>query len=511
MFVDADVRDDIIDALGDLSIAPRGVRTLLAEPTFRGFHGMVTELTRGTGFGKGLYTADELSGGQQTSEAKQRYISKICGLVGVSTGEAIEPEPVADAVLQDEIGRASAVPLGSFLLALAEAAALHQRTTGRPASPPRAPPPPVAPPLPSSARSSSSSARPPANRYNSYKENRTADAGSASSWQCAHCGHEHEQSLPYCELCARVRAAPHGRGGDATGSVRLNAGSSSSNTSGASSARNESSARVGSARGEGGSGMGYNLGSGRSSAGSLPSRAGPSGASSTSSAGGRGRASAASSAASSSASGRGGRGRTSGDIYRVPGFGPPARVRQPRRAPSPEPDRGGDDDDDSDAMYEQMVGGRYARYQKAQREREAARKEAEEAHARRRAEAAADKARLGRGEAPRESEATSRAAAAADEAAWQRFSKAGGDSTIGEQDVPWPTLQAATLGLDPARANADERKKAFRLQSLRWHPDKFVQAYGSRLDPDHREAILKRVTEVSQEINALYQAAEAAA
>ena len=67
---------------------------------------------------------------------------------------------------------------------------------------------------------------------------------------------------------------------------------------------------------------------------------------------------------------------------------------------------------------------------------------------------------------------------------------------------------ARHLGLDLS-APAAERKAAFRSASLRWHPDKFVQSFGGRLVPDEREAILQRVTQVSQAVNALMQEAPA--
>ena len=50
-----------------------------------------------------------------------------------------------------------------------------------------------------------------------------------------------------------------------------------------------------------------------------------------------------------------------------------------------------------------------------------------------------------------------------------------------------------------------ERRLAYRAASLRWHPDKFIQGFGAQLVPAEREAVLKRVTEVSQAINAIFQ------
>ena len=92
--------------------------------------------------------------------------------------------------------------------------------------------------------------------------------------------------------------------------------------------------------------------------------------------------------------------------------------------------------------------------------------------------------------------------ARASEADWDSFSRLGEDVIIRMRDVPWPALDKRSLGLD---GNAAVRKKAFRQASLRWHPDKFLQAFGNRLEPSEREAILQKVTETSQAINAIFQ------
>ena len=81
-----------------------------------------------------------------------------------------------------------------------------------------------------------------------------------------------------------------------------------------------------------------------------------------------------------------------------------------------------------------------------------------------------------------------------------------GDAVIGAADVPWPALDAATFGLDERHSSVAERKQAFRVASLRWHPDRFQQNYGALLADGEREAIMARVTEVSQTINELFQA-----
>ena len=96
-------------------------------------------------------------------------------------------------------------------------------------------------------------------------------------------------------------------------------------------------------------------------------------------------------------------------------------------------------------------------------------------------------------------------ARAAYEAKWATFAAAGaGGPPIGFNDVPWPQTDARSLGLDKRFASLDECKKSFRKVSLRWHPDRFVQAFGARLVEAEREAVLRKVTQISQAINVLY-------
>eukprot|EP00669_Euglena_mutabilis_P003375 TRINITY_DN14328_c0_g1_i1.p3 TRINITY_DN14328_c0_g1~~TRINITY_DN14328_c0_g1_i1.p3 ORF type:complete len:118 (-),score=34.75 TRINITY_DN14328_c0_g1_i1:353-679(-) len=73
--------------------------------------------------------------------------------------------------------------------------------------------------------------------------------------------------------------------------------------------------------------------------------------------------------------------------------------------------------------------------------------------------------------------------------------------TITLADVPFPRLP---LALHPAlQRDPQQRREAVRALQMRWHPDKFLQAYGDRLHPPDADRILTRVKEVSQAINAL--------
>ena len=51
--------------------------------------------------------------------------------------------------------------------------------------------------------------------------------------------------------------------------------------------------------------------------------------------------------------------------------------------------------------------------------------------------------------------------------------------------------------------NIAPHRNLVRLLQLRWHPDKFMQSYGRLLVESEKEAILKRVKEVSQAVNAI--------
>ena len=70
---------------------------------------------------------------------------------------------------------------------------------------------------------------------------------------------------------------------------------------------------------------------------------------------------------------------------------------------------------------------------------------------------------------------------------------------------PAPADAHDVLGIDKS-ADAGAIRRAYRAACLRWHPDRFVQAWGGLLAADERDAVLQRVTEVSQAINALNQA-----
>ena len=498
-------------ALDGVLATPVSARAL-ATPTFPFFQDIVAEVSGATGFGLGLYDPSELK--CRTAEAKRTYISKIAGFVGASLGTPVPPKPIADAVLVG--GSNGNRALAEFLVSLAQAAkgaADKAADSGRPGKPaaPASSTPASRPSSASSARGDSSSSRTaatgpsataaaPTSRTTARAtasggrrvEAPAADAGAGGvAWTCAHCGHAHEQTLPYCELCAKLRGAPRsGRGPAAEGAqVRMNGGSEgvpepSADWFGGSNGARSTASGGGSSSGGGGR---------------LPRRtveeplrrpdAGRSNFWSTAAdrddvldAQRQAREEARFQEGARFQGSKGGRRGAGG------GGGLPSRS-------APAVEHWSDDDDD---FIDQHLAGRWRKSKQEQAEREAVQREHE---ARKAAEAAEEEARE-REEASREAAAQQHDAKES-EAAWDGFNRLPDDAVIKMADVPWPTLDAAALGLD---GSASARKAAFRAASLRWHPDKFLQSFGSRLAADEREAILQRVTEVSQAINSLHQA-----
>ena len=181
-----------------------------------------------------------------------------------------------------------------------------------------------------------------------------------------------------------------------------------------------------------------------------------------------------------------------GSAYRPP----------PRRAPPPVEPYDDESSDEGD-WYDAHIASRWAKSKQQQAERDAVQ---DEKQAKRNAEAEEEAAQRRRdAQAAREAELEE---AKACEKGWDAFAQLGDDAVIRMRDVPWPVLDAASLGLDPRLYDKAQRKAAFRQASLRWHPDKFLQSFGSRLVEEEREAILQRVTEVAQAINQIRQEAK---
>lgn len=86
-----------------------------------------------------------------------------------------------------------------------------------------------------------------------------------------------------------------------------------------------------------------------------------------------------------------------------------------------------------------------------------------------------------------------------------------GGEEIGFQDVPWPLMKRRAgeetdgedLLLSLLHISGNDLHSFIQQERLRWHPDKFVQTFGSRLSKLQRDAILLGVKTVSQLLNTL--------
>lgn len=89
-------------------------------------------------------------------------------------------------------------------------------------------------------------------------------------------------------------------------------------------------------------------------------------------------------------------------------------------------------------------------------------------------------------------------------AAWVAFAASAAPITIGA--VPWPPSPVTfdALGVADA-APHDARKRAVREAVLCWHPDKWAQQFGDRLDAGGQRAnVVARVTAVARDVHDLW-------
>ena len=88
------------------------------------------------------------------------------------------------------------------------------------------------------------------------------------------------------------------------------------------------------------------------------------------------------------------------------------------------------------------------------------------------------------------------------------FSESKNIKNIGYSDIPWPYQKETGIkGMkdfllcNVNQSDTKNLKKYLRDQQVRWHPDKFVQKCGHLLNENQKEKIMKRVNQVSQELN----------
>ena len=95
------------------------------------------------------------------------------------------------------------------------------------------------------------------------------------------------------------------------------------------------------------------------------------------------------------------------------------------------------------------------------------------------------------------------------EARWHSFAIAHQSEPIRMAHVPW---LVDDLNEDPAQLASfvlygaitpEEKRKRSRGELMRWHPDKFVSKFGSRLYAQDRTSILDKVNAISQLLNTI--------
>jgi len=95
------------------------------------------------------------------------------------------------------------------------------------------------------------------------------------------------------------------------------------------------------------------------------------------------------------------------------------------------------------------------------------------------------------------------------EARWRSFATADWSEPIQMAHVPW---LVDDLNEDPAQLASfllygaitpEEQRKRSRGELMRWHPDKFVSKFGSRLYAQDRTSILDKVNAISQLLNTI--------
>ncbi|XP_061119260.1 NF-kappa-B inhibitor-like protein 1 isoform X1 [Conger conger] len=82
---------------------------------------------------------------------------------------------------------------------------------------------------------------------------------------------------------------------------------------------------------------------------------------------------------------------------------------------------------------------------------------------------------------------------------------------LGYDDIPWPAPRGSVAQMVEVMLHGSDRadlpafRKLLKRQQALWHPDKFAQRCGDRLEEGERKRILDTVTGLSQELNRLAQ------
>eukprot|EP00928_Gymnodinium_smaydae_P098888 TRINITY_DN92_c1_g3_i1.p1 TRINITY_DN92_c1_g3~~TRINITY_DN92_c1_g3_i1.p1 ORF type:complete len:249 (-),score=55.42 TRINITY_DN92_c1_g3_i1:51-797(-) len=87
---------------------------------------------------------------------------------------------------------------------------------------------------------------------------------------------------------------------------------------------------------------------------------------------------------------------------------------------------------------------------------------------------------------------------------WERFHESAPDPLYVEM-VPWPPCNDDILEFYELLKSEGDRKRAYREACRRWHPDKFLQRYGSAVPAGELKYMTFRVNEVFQAITSQWE------
>ena len=93
---------------------------------------------------------------------------------------------------------------------------------------------------------------------------------------------------------------------------------------------------------------------------------------------------------------------------------------------------------------------------------------------------------------------------------WEAFVARTGSIRFG--DIPWPSRAEICMTYRGAQYHAKRRDtyaleyKALRVAQRRWHPDKFMQKFGKRLDQRDRARIIAKCSDVTAHLNTMQEA-----
>lgn len=88
--------------------------------------------------------------------------------------------------------------------------------------------------------------------------------------------------------------------------------------------------------------------------------------------------------------------------------------------------------------------------------------------------------------------------------AWASFQAEPPDRVV-VGNVPWPPCSCDILEFCERLWAPGHPKQAYRIACRRWHPDKFLHIYGSRVPPEDLEGLTSQLNQVFQEVTSQWQ------